>query len=439
MKTRSLSTLGTLLGDRFLAIGEISDTDESIETLKEAEKRMPKTHFERPGALGNLGVRFGDRYTRTGSVEDLDASVEYTRLASETTPRKDVNWAPRLSNLAARLGERYTMIGRAVDLDEAIRIGHELITLPNLYHTNHSVYLNNLALRLNDRYGRTGLLSDLQKAVSHAQRSVDALPEDHTDVSARLRTLSSLLHERYRKTESEADFDYAMDITNVAVKAASVGDPSYPACLNNKGILLFNRFYVKKRQEDLIETIGLFRKAVEFSPENHAQRADRQRYLGDALYHMYTYDKNLQILDEAILCHRAASSQANTPIGVRLRATRHLLQSLVLKGDWQTAFESAKGALDLVPQLVLRSLDNQDKQYLLTQVAGLACEATSMAIQVEKDPITAIKVLEQGRGILSTSINDMRIDIEDLRESYPELATEFTQSKEDLERLGRTT
>ena len=146
IKTRSLGTLGTLLGDRFLALGQISDIDESIKTLEEAETRMPKTHFERPGVLGNLGVRFGDRYTRTGSVDDLDASVEYTRLASETTPRQDVNWAPRLSNLAARLGERYSMIGRAVDLDEAIRIGHELITLPSLYHTNHSVYLNNLAL-----------------------------------------------------------------------------------------------------------------------------------------------------------------------------------------------------------------------------------------------------------------------------------------------------
>ncbi|RBR18668.1 uncharacterized protein FIESC28_05945 [Fusarium coffeatum] len=438
IKTRSLSTLGTLLGDRFLALGQISDIDNSIKTLEEAETRMPKTHFERPGVLGNLGVRFGDRYTRTGSVEDLDASVDYTRLASETTPRQDVNWAPRLSNLAARLGERYTMIGRAVDLDEAIRIGHELIALPNLYHTNHSVYLNNLALRLNDRYTRTGLLKDLETAVSYAQKSVDALPTGHTDIFARLRTLTSLLHENYRKTESDTHFSHAMGIANVAVEA-SAGGTSHPACLNNKAILLFNRFYVKKRQEDLIEATTLFRKAVELSPEKHSQRADRQRYLGDALHHMYTYDKDSQILDEAISCHRAAMSQANAPLGVRLRASRHLLQSLALKSDWGTAFEAAKGALDLVPRLVLRSLDNLDKQYLLTQVAGLACEATSIAIKADKEPTTAIKLLEQGRGILATSISDMRVDIEDLRESYPDLATTFTQNKEDLERLGRTT
>lgn len=439
VKTRSLGTLGTLLGDRFLALGQISDIDESIKTLEEAETRMPKTHFERPGVLGNLGVRFGDRYTRTGSVEDLDASVEYTRLASGTTPRQDVNWAPRLSNLAARLGERYSMIGRAVDLDEAIRIGHELITLPNLYHTNHSVYLNNLALRLNDRYTRTGFLTDLQKAVSHAQGAVDALPAGHNDVSARLRTLTSLLHERYRKTENDTHFNHAMGIANRAVEAALVDGPSYPACLNNKGILLFNRFHVKKRQEDLFEATRLFRDAVELSPENDSQRADRQRYLGNALHHIYTYDKDSQILDEAISSYRAAMSQANAPLGVRLRASRHLLQSLALKRDWETALEAAKGALDLVPQLVLRSLDNLDKQYLLTQVAGLACEATSIAIKAGKEPIAAIKLLEQGRGILATSINDMRIDIEDLGGSYPNLAAEFTQSKGELERLGRTT
>ena len=89
-------------------------------------------------------------------------------------------------------------------------------------------------------------------------------------------------------------------------------------------------------------------------------------------------------------------------------------------------------------QVVLRSLDNLDKQYLLAQVAGLAFEATSIVIKARKEPIAAIKLLEEGRGILATSINDMRINIEDLRAGYPDLGATFKQSKEDLERLGRT-
>jgi CHAT domain-containing protein len=122
-----------------------------------------------------------------------------------------------------------------------------------------------------------------------------------------------------------------------------------------------------------------------------------------------------------------------------MRASRHLLQDLVTKGTWEEAFEAATDALGLVPQLILRSLDNSDKQYLLTQVAGLACEATSIAIRAGQSPMTAIKLLEQGRGILATSIKDMRTDIEGLKAEHPDLAVQFTQSKEELKRLGSTT
>ncbi|RGP78250.1 30s ribosomal s17p [Fusarium longipes] len=360
-------------------------------------------------------------------------------MASETTPRADVNWAPRLSNLAARLGERHSRIGRMIDLDEAIRIGYDLTRLTDPIQTNQSVYLNNLAIRSNDRYGRTGLLSDLETAIWHSQKSVDMLPASHADLSARLKNLGSFLNERYRRTKGDTDYRKAMDVANAVLNAAADGGPSHPACLSSKGILLLSRFAVKRRLEDLVESIGLLRKAVELSPESHAQRADRQRYLGDALHEMFKRDNDFQTLDEAISLHRAAMTQANAPLLVRMRASRHLLQDLVTKGTWEEAYEASKDAFGLVPQLILRSLDNSDKQYLLTQVAGLACEATSIAIRAGKSPMTAIKILEQGRGILATSIKDMRTDLKDLEEEYPELAVRFAQSKEELKRLGGTT
>lgn len=438
-KDGPLRTLSTLLGDRFLATGRMADIDESIATLKEVEVRIPRRHIDRPVLLTNLGARLGDRYARTGLVEDLDASIEYTRLASDSTPKTNVEWALRLNNLAARLGERFSKIGRTVDLEEAIQIGHDLIRVTDSTDANQSVYLNNLAVHLKSCYQRTGLLDDLETAIGYAQRSVIALPEGHIDLCGRLRNLVSLLHERYRITKEDNHYSEAMDKANAAIQATSESGPLYPSCLNNKGSLFLSRFAVKRNLEYLVESIGLLRKAVELSPESDGQRADRQRFLGDALLEMYNHSNDLKFCEEAISFHRSAMDQKNAPLVVRIRASRYLVHELGVVGKCEEAYEAAKGALDLVPQLILRSLDNLDKQYLLTQVAGLACDATTVAIKAGKSPTVAIRLLEQGRGILSTSIKDKRIEIEDLEEVYPNLAAIFTQSKERLERLSRPT
>ena len=118
---------------------------------------------------------------------------------------------------------------------------------------------------------------------------------------------------------------------------------------------------------------------------------------------------------------------------VRIVAGRKVLLLHETTADWQQAYKDCSIALHLVPKLSSRSLENSDKQYLLRLVVGLACDATAVALQAEEAPLNAIKLLEQGRGVLAASLEEIRIDLYNLQNIHPELADEFVRLRDELE------
>ncbi|CCT76202.1 uncharacterized protein FFUJ_14165 [Fusarium fujikuroi IMI 58289] len=428
---KALYTLGTLLGDRFISTGEIADLNTSIEILESAIADIPANDPDRPGILNNLGIRFGDRYYRTWEIADLDRSIQYTREAVSMTPKRHVEFAARSQNLAARVGDRYRRIGRLTDLEDAIRIGSDLLTSDSLV-SNRSAILNNLGIRLNDKYSRTGLFEDLNNAIQHATRAVDVLPPDHLELAGHLKNLGTLLNEKYMRTADAADYTTCVDIGVRALQAAPLGHSLHSSCLSNMARLFFINFQKTGDLAQLEESIRMFREAVDSSPEDHPFHADRLLCLGDVLAEKYVISRDLAVLDESITYVRSASSRANAPLNVRIKASRQWLRNLLVRSQWREAFEAAEKALGLIPELVLRSLDNSDKQHLLGQVAGLACEAASTAIRGAKSPMKALRFLEKGRGVLATSIEDLRTDIVDLQSIQPELVDRFLKCKEEF-------
>jgi hypothetical protein len=89
--------------------------------------------------------------------------------------------------------------------------------------------------------------------------------------------------------------------------------------------------------------------------------------------------------------------------------------------------------MDLIPKLTPRSLSNADKQNLLRQISGLACDATAAALNAGKDPLLALTILEQGRGVIAASLEDSRADLSSLQDDYPDLAREYLHLRDRLE------
>jgi len=81
---------------------------------------------------------------------------------------------------------------------------------------------------------------------------------------------------------------------------------------------------------------------------------------------------------------------------------------------------------------MVRSLDNSDKQYILRQLSGLASDAAAAALSVGKGASTALEFLELGRGVIATSVEDLRTNIQDLQNRLPNLAEQFVFLRNEL-------
>ncbi|OCK90713.1 uncharacterized protein K441DRAFT_578326, partial [Cenococcum geophilum 1.58] len=60
-------------------------------------------------------------------------------------------------------------------------------------------------------------------------------------------------------------------------------------------------------------------------------------------------------------------------------------------------------------------LKNANKQKILGGFTGLASTAAVTALNVEKEPYYALKLLELSRGVITSLLLEMRIDISDIK------------------------
>ncbi|KAL4884035.1 hypothetical protein BJY04DRAFT_215911 [Aspergillus karnatakaensis] len=66
-------------------------------------------------------------------------------------------------------------------------------------------------------------------------------------------------------------------------------------------------------------------------------------------------------------------------------------------------------------------------------MAGFACDVAATAINAETGPLEALNMLEQGRGVLGTSLQELRADIADLKRIHPDLAEQSIRLRNTLE------
>ncbi|KAK8036596.1 hypothetical protein PG991_001733 [Apiospora marii] len=114
-------------------------------------------------------------------------------------------------------------------------------------------------------------------------------------------------------------------------------------------------------------------------------------------------------------------------------SARKLLSSQFIYQDKSSALDYAEAALDLLPLLTPRSLQNTDKQHLLLQAAGLASDAAAIALLTQQTPAKAVSWLEAGRGVLASAIQDLRTDTSDLHQQHPKLAATFDKLRAILD------
>ncbi|KAH6962410.1 CHAT domain-containing protein [Ilyonectria sp. MPI-CAGE-AT-0026] len=473
-----LNNLGILLGCKFQHNGEMALLDESIKVAQEAVDGTPKDYPDWSRWSNNLALRLGDKFSRTGSILDLERAIEIAREVAEIIPKDHPDRPLRLSNLAHFIGLRYTYSGAATDLEEAIRFGREAVKTTPEDQPSRVVWVNNLSNRLDERFQLSGAIEDLNEAISLTKQSVEATPEFHPERPKWLSNLCFRLGERHLRTKSLADLDEAIKVGKEAVEATPIGHQDRSMRLSNLSAQLSNRYIFVGDMDNLTEAIDQAREAVRIIPKDHFFRATLLSNLGIYLADMYNRTGLLQPLEEAVevsreavqltpenhpdrakwvynlglrlraqhsqtghtadleefkQCFESVLGYTQAPIRTRAMAGRKLLLAMDLHHESERAYDIANTTIQLVPLLTPPSIQNKDKQYLLSEVVGITSDAAAIALHAGKGPASAIELLETGRGVLASSLRNMRADISGLQKEHPELAQTFVELRDELD------
>ncbi|KAL3301206.1 TPR domain-containing protein [Colletotrichum asianum] len=431
-----LFNLAIRLGDRYNRIGEEADLEEAINLAKESVQSTPEGHPSQGTRLNALASLLGNKYARSHALSHLDDSIAFARKAVLVGIKDHfVRRAEYLNNLGNRLSDRYSHAGALDDLEEAIKFHDEaVIALPSA-HPDRADYLNNLGNALSDRFERKGKTADLDRSIVVSQAALAALvPQDNPNRGPILSTIGNRLIDRYSgenhpKRGQVEDLNMAISRINEAVQVTPIGRPDRVKYLSNQGKFygLKYRHLDMQNSDDLELGISSAKQAVDICPEDHPDRAAATFNLGRLLGYKYSKVGELEDLRNARENFALALGQKQGPISLRIDAGRQFLLTPDVLNNSQKAYDIAKQTISLVPVSAPLSLRPADKQYILTQAVGLASDAAAIAIEAGKSPAEALKLLENGRGIIAGSLQKIRADTSELHRSHPKLAQTFDQ------------
>jgi tetratricopeptide (TPR) repeat protein len=216
---------------------------------------------------------------------------------------------------------------------------------------------------------------------------LEATREGQVDFPGRLHQLGTSFPRKYTHTKDIKDLNEAIDFSKRVVNAEDGTDHHRAEFLQNVGYYLEKRAYLTDSKEDELEAIGFYREAI---------------------------------------------VQTQSAVKTRIEAARRAITLYMMHEDWKQAYETAGIAIKLMPELILRSLQNADKEELLPGVSGLSSDAAGLVLQLGKGPAMALSMLERGRGMLAAALDDLHTDIDALKDKLPDMSIKFVALRNTL-------
>ncbi|OTA96293.1 hypothetical protein M434DRAFT_392957 [Hypoxylon sp. CO27-5] len=409
----------------------IGNLEEAIRIERETVDATPQDLPQRQIILTQLGNRLLYKYLRTGNLEDLNESIRIGWEAVQLGPRNGAkDWVQCLSGFTSCLEERYARTSALADLEQTISLRQEIVDITRSSQDISRLedYMSRLGGSLQDRYVRLGSTKDLDEAIQIARLTIDSNPNDRLKKGR----LAGALIKRYSDLGSLDDLNEAISITLV-ITEEDLNHFNYVEWLSIISVGFSHQY---KRTGDisyLDESIKIDRKAVDTALPTWPTRAWSCVNLGHKLYKRYSKVRSKEDLIEALSHYQAALQQLNSPITARMEASKAIFDICTITSDWEQAYEALNMAVDLIPKLIMRSVETSDKQHALVEVAGLASDGAAAALQAGKSPLVALNLLNRGRGVLASSLEEMRMDVSDLRDINSELIERFTILRDQLE------
>ncbi|RTE76982.1 hypothetical protein BHE90_008560 [Fusarium euwallaceae] len=457
-----LNNLGYCLGRRAEELNSTADLDRAIEACREATETAAHGYPELGLWLRNYGYMLGTRFMRTGNLEDLDQAIELSERAVVSATPGDGRVHDWETSLAVWLRRRFQRLGMANDIDRAIQVS-ERAAAHRSNPNDRAGRLANLAHCLEERYRRMRNLDDLNRGIAAIREAVRLyLPgrqkgkqpslsgsnsppsqqqtRNHPHSPGALIGLANLLAIRSKLGVDEGgtsdDLDEAIDAEEEAIALVPNDYHDRAGWMSNLSVQLSDRFMLKKSLADLDRAIEVGSQAVAVMDPSHRDRGRALNILGNC--HMKrsatgSGSINDPDINQALDRYKEAWVCPNTDPTMRISIAQNAANILAMKDHWAESSTFLEDAVKLLPRVSPRSLQNTDKQAILSSYSGLASLAAAAALNAGKPPEHALQLLELGRGVIAGLLMEMRLDISDLEDKFPALAEKFENLREELD------
>ncbi|EMT71789.1 hypothetical protein FOC4_g10001374, partial [Fusarium odoratissimum] len=419
--------LARTLYELFEETRNLSELQESITLTRETVAVTPEDDPEWLDRIRELNVTIYILYHETGDSKDLEEAINVVKRYLEKASKDHPHWSEQLSNYSNYLDSLHSRTGDLAHLEEAVEFGRMSLKDIPKNSPNLQIVLGNLSIVLSRRSMIRGSMVDLEESVSYARTALEVTPSDFPS----------------RNQENVRDLNQGIALLREALTSISSTNPEIESILSRLASALDTRHDKFGSSDDLEEGIEIARKAIASMGNPFVERPTSISTLADPL--KKRAGGSLDDIIEAIAISQKTleSMPEDSPSRTYLWTTLGDLFAAKFGTTWVTsrsyrcavehptdAYDIGRTAIDLVPGIATaRSLETGDRQHLLSFSRGLAASVTGAAIRLKK----ALAILEQGRGILGSSLDDIRKDIKELQQAFPQLAERFMRLREELE------
>lgn len=458
---------------QYFASGSVTYLDEAITAFEELGDDNHFKGFHLATLLSLMGL-YRLRYRNGGGRSCLDKAIALAGVALRVTTRHSAR-AEAVVAYAELVRIRFESFGRIEDLDEAIELlgSCDKREWTVLERGAAQFFFVTLAACLRTRYDALGSISDLRSALEASEKLLDVASDVLTarasselsscyvriaeafesaeaadrsiefarqalknseppNIAGLQSNLANCLIVRYNLLGQESDLTGSIDEGYAALKALRSTDQNNGQYLINQATRLMRKYELVADNRILEEAAVLAQRAIANTPKAHSSLAGRLNFGGRLLWELgQTNDAyETQAIDAWERCASLPSEDAYS----RFHAACRIGYAMAVKSRWRDAAIAYRSAIELFPDVVFPDLDHVSRARRLSRISTVPLDGAIAAIRAD-DLTTALRVFEEGRTIWWKQTSDAKVELDALRQDYPELAQRFDRIRQRLRLL----
>jgi tetratricopeptide (TPR) repeat protein/CHAT domain-containing protein len=428
---------------------EIEHLETAISSFRDALSIID--HPRRAIFLENLGAALWTRYIQLGQMSDLEGAIESQRHVLESD---ELRHATRVHALID-LGNSLTMHFLRFRYDDFRKeaISRYLAVLDNEADSSfgRSVTFGNLAAIIlaglgdsnkMDKEERSKALLHCDEAIRFLHRALELEPDDHPQGRQHFFTNLGFAYEtRYnlhKPTVGTEDLDQAITYHHDALRHCPQDDVlTRSFILGNLGNSLLLRGERLQDTKDLKDASRYLCEAEEILPVEHHHQTRVKNWLGSAYLKLATHEQTADNIEKAFKAFRQAADRPFGSSHARLHGSLNWVTQ-ARAHQHQSLTDAYSHALSLLDRCLITNPSIEYQHQFLNTIpnsSSIAVDAAASAIEDGKVK-DAVKLVEQGKGILWSRMRGYRHSLDGIRELDEALAADFDLHSAQLEALA---